>query len=60
MNDGDQIEIRVECRADAGDLDEMVRYALVVTLEVEDSVNVRLYEEIKNRLQPPTPVRINP
>ena len=60
VNDGDEIEIRVECRADAGDLDETVRYALVVTLEVEESVDVLLYEEIRDRLQPPTPVRINP
>jgi hypothetical protein len=60
VNDGDEIEIRVECRADAGDLDETVRYALVVTLEVEQNVDVLLYEEIRDRLEPPTPVRINP
>ncbi len=60
VNDGDEIEVRVECRADAGALDERVRYALVVTLEVEESVDVLLYEEIRDRLQPPTPVRINP
>ena len=60
VNDGDEIEIRVECRADAGALDETVRYALVVTLEVEESVDVLLYEEIRERLEPPTPVRINP
>ena len=60
VNDGDEIEIRVECRADAGDLDETVRYALAVTLEVEESVGVLLYQEISDRLQPPTPVRINP
>ena len=60
MNDGEEIEIRVECRADAGALDETVRYGLVVTLEVEESVNVLLYQEIRDRLRPPTPVRINP
>ena len=60
VNDGDEVEILVECRADAGALDETVRYALVVTLEVEESVDVLLYDEIRDRLQPPTPVRINP
>ena len=60
VNDGDEIEIRVECRADAGALDETVRYGLVVTLEVPETVPVLLYEEIRDRLQPPTPVRINP
>ena len=60
VNDGDEIDIRVECRADAGALDETVRYGLVVTLEVEESVNVLLYEEIRDRLRSPTPVRINP
>ncbi len=60
MNDGDEIEIRVECRADAGALNETIRYGLVVTLEVKASVDVLLYEEIRDRLRPPTPVRINP
>ena len=59
VNDGDEIEIRVECRADAGDLVEAVRYALVITLEVEESVNVLLYQEVRDRLEPPTPVRIS-
>ena len=59
VNDGDEIEVRVECRADAGDLDETVRYALVFTLEVEETVDVLLYDEIRDRLQPPTPVRID-
>ena len=58
VNEGDETEIRVECRADAGTLDDPVRYGLVVTLEVPDSVGVLVYQEIRDRLQPPTQVRV--
>ena len=60
VNDGEEIEILVECRADAGVLGEKVGYALVVTLEVDESIDVLLYDEIRDRLQPRTPVPINP
>ena len=50
INEGDQCTIRVECRADAGSLDERVRYGLVVTLEVPDSLEVLIYDEIRARL----------
>lgn len=60
VSEGDEIEIRVECRADAGSLDESVRYGLAVTLEVPESVDVLLYQEIRDRLQPPTQVRVSP
>jgi hypothetical protein len=36
--DGDNLEIHVSCRADAGELDEEVPYALVMTLEVAEEV----------------------
>ena len=58
VNEGDEIEIRVECRADAGALEDSVRYGLVVTLEVPESVDVLIYQEIRDRLQPPTQVRV--
>ena len=59
VNDGDEIEIRVECRAGAGTFDDSVRYGLAVTLEVAENIDVVLYEEIRDRLQPPTPVLVN-
>ena len=56
----DMAEIRVECRPDAGRLDDRVRYGLAVTLEVPESVDVRLYEAIRERLtvQDRVPIRL--
>ena len=42
--------IRVNCRSDAGDITEPIRYALAVTLEVAEGINIPVYQEIQNRL----------
>lgn len=60
INEGDGIEIRVECRADAGNLEERVQYALAVTLESPDNLDVQIYEEIQEKLSPQTRVPIMP
>ncbi len=60
INDGDEVEIRVECRADAGELDDRIRYALAVTLELPESLNVQIYDEIRDRLSIRVPVPVNP
>jgi hypothetical protein len=50
--DGDELVIPVQCNADACDrLDEEIPYALTVTLEVKEGVNILVYQEIKNRIQ---------
>ena len=51
INEDDTIEIRVECRAGAGDLDGTVRYGLAVTLEVPEAVDIVIYDQIRERLQ---------
>ncbi|MCE5245866.1 hypothetical protein LLG88_02955 [bacterium] len=48
--DGDDIEIQVSCRADAGTLEEEVPYALAVTLEVAREIGIDIYQEIKARI----------
>ena len=48
---GGEVEIEVNCRADAGSLEDEVAYALVATLEVtEGVVATNLYDEIRDRL----------
>ena len=48
---GGEVEIEVNCRADAGILEDDVAYALVATLEVtEGVVATNLYDEIRDRL----------
>ncbi len=49
--DGDQLEIHVGCRADAGSLEQPVPYALVVTLEVAEELGIEIYEEVRARVQ---------
>jgi hypothetical protein len=41
--DGDNLEIQVNCRADAGVLEDMVPYALATTLEVAEEINIDIY-----------------
>ena len=56
FQDGDAIGIKVNCRADAGTIDEPIRYGLAVTLEVPESLTIPIYEEVRQRLAVPVPV----
>lgn len=51
--DGENLEIDVVCRQDAGSLDESVNYGLAVTLEVAAEVEIPIYEEIRQRIEVP-------
>jgi hypothetical protein len=48
--DGAAVEVQINCRADAGDLDEPVPYALAVTLEVAESLGIQIYEQVRARV----------
>lgn len=53
-----QLEIVVSCAADAGLLKEPLPYALCVSLEVHEGIEIPIYEEISARVRPP--VRVAP
>jgi len=55
--DGTEIKIPVVCRDDTGTLDENVPYALAVTLEVPEGIDIPVYEEIRERLKVPIKVQ---
>jgi len=55
--DGNIINIKVNCREDAGKLVESIPYAIAVTLEAEEALAVPVYEEVRVRLRVPVPVR---
>jgi hypothetical protein len=55
--DGDQLSIVVSCRAAAGELQDSVRYALVLTLEAPVQLGLPIYDEVRNRLRERVPVR---
>ena len=58
--DGENLEIDVVCRQDAGSLDEFVNYGLAVTLEVAEGVDIPIYEEIRQRIEVPIPIDETP
>ena len=57
FQDGDAIVIKVNCRADAGEITQPIRYGLAVTLEVAEELGIPIYEEVRNRLVIPIPVQ---
>ncbi|HWO98310.1 MAG TPA: S8 family peptidase [Bacillus sp. (in: firmicutes)] len=58
--DGDVIEIKVNCRQDAGGLSSEVPYGLVVSLEVAEGVDVQVYDEVRSRIRPAVQIQSNP
>ena len=62
FQDGGTLAIKVNCRADAGDISHPIRYGLTVTLEVIERAETRLflipiYQEVRERLAIRVPVR---
>ncbi|MBU1746196.1 MAG: S8 family peptidase [Chloroflexi bacterium] len=57
FQDGDAIVIKVNCRADAGDIPGPIQYGLAVTLEVAEGVDIPVYQEVRDRLRVRVPVR---
>ncbi len=59
FQDGEVIKIKVNCRADAGDIPAPIPYGLAVTLEVTENslLKVPIYEEVRERLAVPVPVQ---
>lgn len=56
FQDGHGITIKVNCRADAGDIPEPIRYALTVTLEVAEGIDIPVYQEVRDRLRIRVPI----
>ncbi len=54
----DKIEIQIECKENAGTIEEKVPYAIVTTFEVAEGVNIPVYDQIQQQLK--TIVKIQP
>lgn len=50
--DGEVIEIKVNCREDAGKIQNPIAYGLAVSLEVAEGVDIAVYNEIRTRIAP--------
>jgi hypothetical protein len=62
FEDGDSLRIKVNCANDAGEIEKPIKYAIAVTLELGEGVDVDLmneiniYEEVRDRLR--VPIRV--
>ena len=54
--DGTNLVVKVNCRSDATRILQPIRYALAVTLEVAESLDIPVYQEIRDRLLIPVVV----
>lgn len=52
FTDGEIIKIKVNCKEDAGKIVEPIAYGLAVTLEVAESLDIDIYDEIRTRIRP--------
>lgn len=50
--DGANLSIQVNCRADAGELNDEIPFAVVASLEVALTSQIAIYEEISARIRP--------
>ncbi len=51
--DGESIKVKITCKKDATEnLNSKIPYGLAVTLEVEEGVDISIYQQIKERIQP--------
>jgi len=58
FSDGDTLDIKINCRNDAGKIVTPVKYGLIVSLEVAQGVNIAVYDEIRTHIA--TTVMIRP
>lgn len=50
--DGDQLICKVNCKADAGQLTDPIPFALCVSLEIAEGIDLPIYQEIRDRIRP--------
>ena len=53
FQDNEVIKLHISCKKDATEkLDEEIHYGLALTLEVGEGIDISIYNQIKNRIQP--------
>ncbi len=60
VQEGTTLAVRVNCMADAGPIKEPVRFALCVSLEVAEGVELPIYQQVRERVAPRVGVRLGP
>ena len=54
--DGDSINIKVNCSKDANSFTDNIPYALLVSIEVGEGIDIPVYQEIKDRISVPVTI----
>jgi Subtilase family len=60
FSDGDDIAIKVSCVEDAGSFTDEIPYALAVTLEIADPIDLKIFNEIQARIRLKVGIKPNP
>ena len=55
-----ELSITVSCKDGAGKCVDEVPYALAVTLEVAEGLEMPIYQEIADRIRPKVEIAVNP
>lgn len=56
--DGESISINIVCKKDAIDFNESIPYAITVTLEVAEGIDINIYQEVRSRIIIPVAVPV--
>lgn len=51
LTENGMLEIKVNCKEHAKKMDAPVRYALAISLEVVDTRDISLYQDVKNAIE---------
>lgn len=54
--DGDSLNIKVNCSKDANSFTDSIPYALLVSIEVAEGIDMPIYQEIKDRISISVPI----
>ena len=52
FGDGDMISVKVNCVENAGKFTEPIPYAIAVTLEIAEPIDIRIFNEVRDRIRP--------
>ena len=52
LEDGEVLEIKVNCREDAGKIHKPISYGVVVSLEIAEGIDIDVYNEVRTRIKP--------
>jgi len=55
--DDTSLIIKINCRKDAADLLEPIKYGLAVTLEVAEGIDIAIYDEIQIKIRSTIPIQ---